>query len=169
LPEGCDSTTIAECVALMRQEYANRWAATTRPYEGIPELLDALTTRSIPMAVLSNKVDEFTKLCVSRLLADWHFTAALGASHSLPRKPDPAGAWEVARRLHVASREVVYLGDTNTDMATAVAAGMFPVGALWGFRTADELVASGAKALIEKPMDLLRILDDRDCKAGQTD
>ncbi len=60
----------------------------------------------------------------------------------------------------VAPAQVLYLGDTNTDMQTAVAAGMFPVGALWGFRTAEELLASGAKALLERPLQLLDILGE---------
>lgn len=158
----CDAATMAECASLMRREYAQRWAATTRPYEGIPELLGALAARGIPMAVLSNKPDEFTRLCVAQLLPGWQFAAVLGAGTLFPRKPDPAGAREIARRLGVAPGEVVYLGDTNTDMRTAVAAGMFPVGALWGFRTADELTANGAQALVERPLDLLIIIDGRD-------
>ena len=157
-----DAATMAECASLMRREYAQRWAAPTRPYDGIPELLDTLTARGIPMAVLSNKPDEFTRLCVAQLLPAWRFAAVLGAGTSFPRKPDPAGAREIARRLGVAPGEVVYLGDTNTDMQTALAAGMFPVGALWGFRTADELTASGAKALTAKPLDLLTIIEARD-------
>jgi phosphoglycolate phosphatase len=158
----CDAATMAECAGLMRREYAQRWAATTRPFAGIPELLDALTARGVPMAVLSNKPDEFTRLCVAQLLPGWKFAAVLGAGTALPRKPDPGGAREIARRLGVVPGEVLYLGDTNTDMQTAVAAGMFPVGALWGFRTADELTESGAQVLVEKPLDLLSILDGRD-------
>ena len=53
------------------------------------------------------------------------------------------------------------MGDTDTDMQTAVAAGMFPVGALWGFRTAGELTANGAQALAERPIDLLVMIDGR--------
>jgi len=157
----CDAATMAECASLMRREYGRRWAATTRPYNGIPELLDSLASRGIPMAILSNKPDEFTRLCVSQFLPGWQFAAVLGAGTLFSRKPDPAGAREIARRLGVAPGEVVYLGDTNTDMQTAVAAGMFPVGALWGFRTADELTASGAQALAERPLDLLLIIDGR--------
>ena len=153
-----DAATVAECASLVRKEYGRCWAATTRPYEGIPELLDTLTSRGIPMAILSNKPDEFTKLCVAQLLPVWQFAAVLGARTSFPRKPDPAGAMEIARKLGVAPSEFVYLGDTNTDMQTAVAAGMFPVGALWGFRTADELTASGAQALTETPLDLLAMI-----------
>ena len=47
------------------------------------------------------------------------------------------------RALGVAPAEILYLGDTNTDMRTAVAAGMYPVGALWGFRTAEECATPG--------------------------
>jgi phosphoglycolate phosphatase len=77
----------------------------------------------------------------------------------LPKKPDPAGALQIAQRLGLDPAAFIYLGDTNTDMQTAVAAGMTPVGALWGFRTAQELLAAGAKALLAKPADLLRLLD----------
>ncbi len=164
LPEDrCDAATLAACADLMRKEYGERWAATTRPYEEIAELLDALAARGVPMAVFSNKPDEFTRLCVAQLLPQWKFAVVLGAGTTLPRKPDPAGAREIARRLGVAPGEVLYLGDTNTDMQTAVAAGMFPVGALWGFRTADELTGSGARALLQRPWELLDILD----KGGQ--
>jgi phosphoglycolate phosphatase len=154
-----DSATLRECVNLTRVNYAARWAEKTRPYDGIAELLDVLTTRGVRMAVFSNKPDEFTQLCVERLLAGWRFEVVLGARPSLPKKPDPAGARLIARSLQLETAEIVYLGDTDTDMQTAVAAGMFPVGALWGFRTAEELTANGARTLIEKPLDLLRILD----------
>ena len=66
-------------------------------------------------------------------------------------------ALAIAARLGLPPPEIVYLGDTNTDMQTALAAGMYPVGALWGFRTAAELTAAGARRLIERPPDLLSL------------
>ena len=71
--------------------------------------------------------------------------AARGQRPGFAKKPDPAEALAMARGLGVASAEFVYLGDTNTDMRTAVSVGMLPVGALWGFRSADELRESGAR------------------------
>ena len=112
------------------------------------------------MAVLLNKPDEFTRLCVDQLLPGWKFAMVLGAGTSLPRKPDPAGAREVARRLGVAPGEILYLGDTDTDMQTAVAAGMFPARRAVGLphgRRVDRQRCTGA---VERPLDLLRILDD---------
>jgi phosphoglycolate phosphatase len=154
-----DRQAIADYAQMMRQEYSLRWAEKTRPYDGIAELLDGLTNRGLPRAVLSNKPAEFTRLCVSRLLARWQFEVVLGAGAELPRKPHPAAALAIAARLGLPPQKIVYLGDTNTDMQTALAAGMYPVGAVWGFRTAAELTAAGARRLIERPPDLLRLWD----------
>jgi phosphoglycolate phosphatase len=155
--EECDDSLLARGIELARREYARRWADKTRPYPGIADLLNGLRRRGVRMAVFSNKPHEFTELCVSRLLADWHFDVVQGATAELPRKPDPRGALAIAAQMGVDPSEFAYLGDTNTDMQTAVAAGMFPVGALWGFRTANELLASGAAALVKTPIDVLGI------------
>ena len=109
------------------------------------------------MAVLSNKNNNFTQLCVKQLLGRWRFDVVQGLDETIHKKPDPSGALAVARRLDVAPADFLYLGDTNTDMKTAVAAGMYPVGVLWGFRTAEELTAHGAKVLIAQPMDLMTL------------
>lgn len=154
-----DPGTLAECLKLTREQYLARWAVKTRPYDGVPQLLDELTRRGIPMAVFSNKPDDLTQLCVGRLLADWRFEIVLGSRPSLPKKPDATGALSIARHLRVEPAEVAYLGDTDTDMETAVAAGMFAVGALWGFRDAEELLANGARVLLEKPCEFLPFLD----------
>jgi len=82
----------------------------------------------------------------------------LGEHPGRPCKPDPAGALEAARLLHTAPQEICYLGDTNTDMQTAISAGMLPVGVRWGFRPASELLAAGARHLIEAPAELLALL-----------
>jgi len=159
LPESHrDDATVAEAVAAMRDEYARCWADKTRPYQGVVPMLDALAQRGLRLAVLSNKPDDFTKLCVAKLLPGDRFELVVGAKPSAPLKPDPAAALGIAAELGVAPAEVAYLGDTGTDMQTACAAGMYPVGALWGFRTADELRDNGARVLIENPMGLLAAL-----------
>ena len=143
---------------LMMMEYRDRSTLKTRPYPGVPDLLDALAARNVPAAVLSNKPHDSTLAVMEHYFSRWSFRAIFGARDGVPVKPDPAGALEIARILGLAPANIAYLGDTNTDMQTATGAGMYGVGALWGFRTAGELIANGAKVLIETPMDLMPIL-----------
>lgn len=156
-----DEQTISKCLTAMREEYSRHWADNTKPYPGIPELLWALEKRNIPKAVLSNKPDDFTQITVEKLLPHWSFRIVRGAEPSVPKKPHPAGALEIAKKLAIPPREFLYVGDTNTDMQTACSAGMYAVGVLWGFRDAEELLANGAKRLVEKPEDILALLDNR--------
>lgn len=157
--ESRDSDIIAKCVKGFRQDYSRNWNVKTRPYEGVPELLDALAAKHIKMAILSNKPDDFTKQCVSELLPNHNFEMILGQRDAIPIKPDPVGALQIADSLGITPSRFLYLGDSAIDMKTAVRAGMFPVGALWGFRPLEELQEHGAQAVIDHPMDLLGLLD----------
>lgn len=155
-----DEATIRRFVAAYEEEYERTWNAQTRPYAGIPDLLDGLVARGLRLAVLSNKPDRFTQRCVEEFLGKWPFGAVLGASDRLPRKPDPAGAIEVARRLGVPPAECMFVGDSGIDMQTACAARMWPVGVLWGFRGREELLEAGAQRLITQPKELSDCLDE---------
>src|SRR5512136_801996 len=159
LPEGHrDEATMTKTLTDVRQEYRQRWPNHTRPYEGIPELLDALTARRVKMAIVTNKPDDSTRTMAARLLPRWKFDVIVGATTEMPRKPDPKGALEAARRLRLSPEAILYVGDSDIDMKTANAAGMYAVGVLWGFRSADELIKNGAKVLIRKPLELLELL-----------
>lgn len=143
----------------MRDEYQSRWSLQTRPYDGILELIRALSQRGFILNILSNKFEELTRLMVQHYLADFSWAQVRGARTGVPKKPDPAGALAIAMELALEPSQFLYLGDTNTDMITANSAGMYPVGALWGFRTRSELEEFGAKTLIAHPLDLLKVID----------
>jgi phosphoglycolate phosphatase len=149
---------VRETVPRMRAEYARRWRDKTRLYDGVAELLDGLTGRGVRMAILSNKPHSAVLEVVDHFFKAWRFQVVFGARPEVPNKPDPASALEVCGILGLAPEKVLYLGDTNTDMQTANAAGMFPVGALWGFRTEAELLESGAGALVSHPREVLELL-----------
>lgn len=150
---------IHDCVRAFREEYERKWKIKTRPYDGVTEMLDALTAHGVKMAVLSNKPDDFTMRCVSEYFSQYIFALVLGQRDTVPLKPDPSGAVEISRFLNIPPSQFLYLGDTAIDMKTAVAAGMFPVGALWGFRSGQELLENGARLLIKRPAELLGLLD----------
>ena len=149
---------VAENIRWMSVEYEARWNKKTRPYPGIVELLAALTDAGLRMAVLSNKPDSFTKIMVPALLPGWNFEPILGARPGVPVKPDPQAALEIAGQLVVPPHEILYLGDTATDMRTANAAGMMAIGVAWGFRPIEELQQHGAQRIIHYPTDLLPLL-----------
>ncbi len=156
LPEDSRTDAVAsELVAGMREEYARRWRDTSRPFSGIPELLDALTDRGLSMAVLSNKLESFTRDMVEALLGSWRFSPVKGLNIGSPRKPDPAAALEIARNLGVEPGQIMFVGDSGIDMETAVRSGMLPVGVLWGYQSAGQLLDKGAAILLEHPLDLL--------------
>ncbi len=77
----------------------------------------------------------------------------------LPQEPNPASALEIAKRLEVEPAACLYVGDSGVDMKTAAAAGMFPVGVVWGFRDREELEGNGAQVIIKTPLELLRLLN----------
>jgi phosphoglycolate phosphatase len=157
-PERQEEALVGRCLEALRVEYGRCWAAKTRPYPGVTELLANLIARQQPAAVFSNKPEEFTRLTVNHFLAHARFAAVRGARPGVARKPDPAGALALAAELGQRPVQCLYVGDTGTDMDTAVAAGMPAVGVTWGFRTASELRHHGARWLIDHPDQLLDLL-----------
>lgn len=130
----------------------------TAPYAGILPLLDRLREKGIPIAVVSNKADPFTKRIVSALFEN-RFQSVLGSRPNVPRKPNPATALETASILDIQPEHCLFIGDSGVDMQTAAAAGMTGIGVLWGFRDRKELLENGARKLIEQPAELLALFE----------
>ena len=150
-PEGTDQEALSGLMKNMREEYGRNWANKSRPYPGIMSMLSGLAERGISLSVLSNKPHEFTLLTVRHFFPEVPFAMIQGSPEGGRAKPDPALAFTMAGELGCNSSEVTFMGDSSTDMKTAVGAGMFPVGVLWGFRPASELTQHGAKLLLERP------------------
>jgi phosphoglycolate phosphatase len=156
--ESRNQDLITACLEEFIEDYRCNYNVKTKLYDGVPELLDILKLRGLKLAILSNKPDPITKDCVAFFLSEWNFDVVLGQHDSIPRKPDPQGALEVAQRLAIPPSNFIYLGDTAIDMKTAVSAGMFPVGVLWGFRSLEELKKNGARVIIDEPMQLMDLI-----------
>jgi phosphoglycolate phosphatase len=156
MPPGQDDQ-IQSLIDDYRRHYAEHALDQTAAFEGVPELLDALAGQGIALAVLSNKRHDFTTQVVKHALSRWRFGAVYGERTSVPRKPDPQAALEIARELQVKPERCAFVGDTSIDMGTARAAGMFAVGVLWGFRDERELRDTGAQAIIRHPRELLSV------------
>lgn len=130
-----------------------------KPYDGIRELLKALKEKGLHLAVNSNKPQPRTVDVVEEIFGKDMFDLLVGQCEERRRKPAPDGVNYILEQLHLDKAGVLYIGDTCTDMQTGKSAGVFTVGALWGFRDRQELVENHADAIIEKPLELLQYID----------
>jgi len=160
LPEdACTEKNVQNCLRGFEEEYQKNWDNETCLYPGVKEMLDYMCTQtSLKLCVLSNKPHVFTLQCVQKFFSDWNFEVVFGQREGIPRKPDPAGALEIAQKLDIQCKEVAYLGDSSVDMETATSANFFAVGALWGFRSKEELIRTGADAVVENPQEFVDLV-----------
>lgn len=156
LPETMrDETTITEAHRRMLNEYAKRYTAKTKPYEGISEVLSFLKGKGIPFALNTNKPDGPAKLIVNTLLNGDDFVDIVGDREDHPRKPDPAMALVLAEKMGVAPTQCVYCGDSAVDYETAVNGGMLPLICTWGFTAPAVLHQLEDAFFVENPRELL--------------
>jgi len=148
---------IETCFENMVNSYRETCTLKTKPYEDIIKLLDNLVSRNIKLAVFSNKADELTKKITAEIFPNY-FDAAVGLSLESLKKPNPFEAVAISKNWNLKPEEIIFIGDSDIDMQTAVNANMFPVGVTWGYRTENELLASGAKLVIDNPLELLQAL-----------
>lgn len=153
-PEGCPDSVIASVFDRVKEEYGKNWARKTRLYDGIRPMLERLSEKNIPLAVLTNKPHEFTREVVEHFLPGVSFTVAQGNRGDGKAKPDPSLALEIAARMGLEPGKIGFMGDSRTDMDTAVNAKMLPIGVLWGFRPEKELLEHGAQVIIAHPDEL---------------
>ena len=146
-----DPQRIAAMERVLREHYRVHGMDHTRLYDGVPEMLDRLTAAGIPMCIFSNKPHDYTVLTVEGLLGRWSFVEALGESQENPRKPDPTGVWRLAERMELRRDQVALVGDSEVDCETGRNAGMYCVGATWGFRDRKDLERAGASRIIDRP------------------
>ena len=135
--------------------YSQIWNAHSAPYAGISEMIRALTKAGLQLAVLSNKPHEFTKICVDAFFPDNPFLFVVGQRQGVARKPDPAGALELAEKMGLDVAEILYVGDTATDMQTGNRAGMKTIGVEWGFRDRAELKENNAWKIVLTPAEVV--------------
>lgn len=158
MPEGTPEAEIDAALDDFKAYYAAHIHDRTVPYDGIPQLLTALRKRGIQVAVLSNKIDS-----ASQQLIEYFFPGktdvVFGEHVGVPRKPDPTSCRMVMQQLGVQPEQVLYVGDSGTDMQTAKNAGLYAVGVTWGFRSKEVLLKYGADVLMHRPEQILQILD----------
>lgn len=157
-----DQTYTQEQYDKVLADYLERYAAhnmdKTCAYDGVQELLDFCHQNGVACAVVSNKPMDGTRTVVEQLFGLDQFQEVYGHLPPLPVKPAPDAVFYVMEKLGVTAEECLYFGDTDVDMQTAKNADLTAVGALWGFRTYEELSENGADYLLEDPRDAIPLI-----------
>ncbi len=157
LPLGIDEATISKVHKSFVEDYNNNYMNNTLPYDGILEILKLLESKGIKLGINSNKRDDFVQKMVSKYFGDIDFVRVIGALKEIPNKPDPYSANEIAKSMNLDVSEILYIGDSDTDIYTAKNAGIDGAGVLWGFRSYGELKDAGAKYLFANPQELIQL------------
>lgn len=157
LPEGHTAQQHERVLAWFRPYYAAHAQDSTRPYDGVDELLHALHARGTPFAIVSNKPEE----AVCALNARYFGGMAAFCAGDVPtrrRKPAPDSVFAALQALNVRAEEAVYVGDSEVDVQTARSAGLDLIAVDWGFRSRAQLLAAGAERIVSTPQELLALL-----------
>jgi len=157
-PPNLDDTRFAKVFDTFRTYYVDHCMEQTAPFSGIQELLGALQTRGIRMAIVSNKLDAAVQELRTHFFAGT-IHVAIGESPAVRRKPHPDSLLEAMKRLGSTPEQTLYVGDSEVDIETSRRAGVRCVTVLWGFRDEDFLRDAGATCCVRKPCDILDILD----------
>jgi phosphoglycolate phosphatase len=155
---GADSSLFDSVYKTYNEAYNSSPYYLTEVYEGIPELLSTLKGKGIRLAVLSNKPDFAVKATIGKFLPDT-FDIVRGGVDGVPLKPSPDALFEILREFGYTPDETAYIGDSEPDVLTAQNAGIKNgIFVTYGFRTADQLINSGAKQIVDKPQEIINIL-----------
>lgn len=156
-PDHRDEAMVKKVHGIFTQYYDAHCTDGTRPYAGIPELLEQLNAAGIKMAVASNKYQSAAERVVRHYFPDTPFVAIEGNREGVPTKPDPSIVFNILAACPTPKNEVLYIGDSGVDMETARRACVTSVGVTWGFRTAKELREHYADYIVDRPEEILPI------------
>ena len=138
--------------------YNEHNADDSRPYAGIPELLQILQDKEIIIAVASNKYQQATKKLVQYFFPNIRFAAIYGQREGIPVKPDPTIVNDILEETGISRARTIYIGDSGVDMQTAHNAGVESIGVTWGFRDEDELRDNGAQHIVHRAKEILTLI-----------
>lgn len=156
VPSDCDTQTFEQVFSCFRQHYVAHAMDTTRPYEGVIELLAQLKNKGIRTAIVSNKPDAAVQELYHHFFEDV-VDIAIGECPEVRRKPSPDMLLKALEQLGCSQEDALYVGDSEVDIATASNSGLPCISVSWGFRDRDFLLTHGATVIIDHPSELLNI------------
>jgi len=157
-PEGSfTDKTIDEALRRFILVYDRNYNNKTQPYPGIVEMLETLAERKIKMGVNSNKRSDYSSSLIQAHFPGVPFVGVFGEREGIPRKPDPHTALELSRLMDLSPENIIYIGDSKTDIQTGKNAGMGTAGVSWGFTGIDGLAMSDAEYIVKSAREIVEL------------
>ena len=148
---------IDELLTIFREYYDEHCTDLTKPYPGIPEMLQQLIDNHIALAVATNKYESAAKKIIEHFFPDIPFVAIMGQTEDRPTKPDPSIDFAVLLAHPTPKAETMHVGDSAVDIETARRACIDSVGVTWGFRPITELRKAYADHIVCAPADIVKL------------
>lgn len=152
-----------ENIELIKNTYAKIYGASTKehthPFSGINEVLVELQNKNIILAINSNRITKSIKYYVDKFFEDIDFIEIEGHNLDYPSKPSPIGVNKIIKKANVELSEVIYIGDSITDIKTAKNAGIDCVLVKWGYGKSDAFESDYPLSFIEDTEGLLEIIN----------
>ncbi|MBE5754703.1 MAG: HAD family hydrolase [Clostridiales bacterium] len=158
LPEGTCDEEIDRLLKYYNEIYTNSGSPKTKLFDGVKEVVQELANRGYKMAILTNKPQITTDAIFNQYMSDMPIDLVIGQRDGVKIKPDPTVTNSILEKYGVEKQNAFFIGDGETDVITAINAGINGVAVLWGYRSKDELQDAGATIFVQKPLDLLNIL-----------
>jgi phosphoglycolate phosphatase len=155
---GLDNPKYENCLADFRSHYSGNLQNKTDAYEGIMELLEQLSKEDYKLAIVSNKFDKAVK-GLNKVYFGEYIKVAIGESEGICKKPAPDTVLKALEELGSTADKAVYVGDSEVDAQAAKNSGIMFVGVTWGFRDREVLEQEGADYIIDRPQELLKVID----------
>lgn len=159
IPNGCANENFEKCLAVFKEHYKQNMYNKTAPYSGVLNMLKELRIKGIKIAVVSNKFDTAVKELCKKYFGDL-VQVAIGENEAagVRKKPAPDSVFKAMQDLKLSVEDVIYVGDSETDVQTAKNAKIDCIGCTWGFRSRDVLAKEGATYIIDTPDEILKIV-----------
>lgn len=160
VPQGTSQEQTDEIFVMFKEYYMVHCMDYTAPYKDILNMLSTLKNAGYKMAIVSNKADDAVKVLNQQFFGEY-IDVAVGDMQGKEKKPAPDLVWLAMEQLGATKEDTVYVGDSEVDYETAVNSKLKCISVLWGFRDREFLEECGANCFIEKPMEILDVLNGK--------
>lgn len=132
---------------------------SSKTYPQIHSLLKTLISKGYKVAVASNKFQNGVEIIIEKLLNDIPFSSVFGSREGIDKKPNPQIVFDSMKEANITNlKDVLYIGDSDVDMETAIAADVDACGVTWGFCPRKNIATYNPKYLVNEPSEIVEIL-----------